>query len=275
MGKKKKQDKLKKQKEKEEKLELRDRDVREKEKKKSEKKKSGKKKQTDAGQSRADENAGRRVGSLYSVGLFRPSSDKKSAKSSSGKKASGAESEKKAPAETKTFRAEPEKQVTAEKKVPGAEPEKKTPAETKTFRAEPEKQVTAEKKVPGAEPGKKAPADAGRGKTGADAPAENAEGKRPGNVSENAEERRNLAAERFRALGDENRLQILALLKDTQLCAGDLLKSLNIVQSTLSHHMKVLTETGIVTCRKQGKWSYYSINSDLIPDLDEMLDKWG
>ena len=245
LGKKKKQDKLKKQKEKEEKLELRDRDVREKEKKKSEKKKSGKKKQTDAGQSRADENAGRRVGSLYSVGLFRPSSDKKSAKSSSGKKASGAESEKKAPAETKTFRAEPEKQVTAEKKVPGAEP------------------------------GKKAPADAGRGKTGADAPAENAEGKRPGNVSENAEERRNLAAERFRALGDENRLQILALLKDTQLCAGDLLKSLNIVQSTLSHHMKVLTETGIVTCRKQGKWSYYSINSDLIPDLDEMLDKWG
>lgn len=99
-----------------------------------------------------------------------------------------------------------------------------------------------------------------------------AAGRSPGHT----QGKNHVAAERFRALGDENRLRILTLLRDDrQLCAGDLLKSMNIVQSTLSHHMKVLTETGIVKCRRQGKWSYYSLNRDLIPDLDEMLDKWG
>lgn len=83
-----------------------------------------------------------------------------------------------------------------------------------------------------------------------------------------------LAAERFRALGDENRLRILALLKERELCAGDLLKSLSIVQSTLSHHMKILAESGLVTCRKQGKWSYYSINVDLREELDDVLGQW-
>ena len=83
-----------------------------------------------------------------------------------------------------------------------------------------------------------------------------------------------LAAERFRALGDENRLRILALLKERELCAGDLLKSLSIVQSTLSHHMKILVESGLVTCRKQGKWSYYSVNADLREELDDVLGQW-
>ncbi len=66
-------------------------------------------------------------------------------------------------------------------------------------------------------------------------------------------------AECFRALGDENRLRILVLLEEKELCAGDILKSMDIVQSTLSHHMKILTEAGLVICRKQGKWSYYSL----------------
>ena len=87
-------------------------------------------------------------------------------------------------------------------------------------------------------------------------------------------DRMRLAAERFRALGDENRLQILTLLEERELCAGDLLKSLSIVQSTLSHHMKILVESGLVTCRKQGKWSYYSLAPQLRGELETLVEQW-
>ncbi len=79
-------------------------------------------------------------------------------------------------------------------------------------------------------------------------------------------------AERFRALGDKNRLQILALLADRELCAGDILGSMDIAQSTLSHHMKILTEAGIVKCRKQGKWSYYSVDRKLRTELKRLAE---
>lgn len=83
-------------------------------------------------------------------------------------------------------------------------------------------------------------------------------------------------AEVLRALGDESRMQILDLLKDQgEMCAGQLLQSVKIVQSTLSHHMKVLTETGIVHCRRQGKWSYYSINKEMLKVISECVMKWG
>jgi len=63
----------------------------------------------------------------------------------------------------------------------------------------------------------------------------------------------------FKAFSDENRLMVLSLLHNGEQCAHDLLEQVNIVQSTLSHHMKVLVESGIVTARKEGKWTYYSI----------------
>ena len=66
----------------------------------------------------------------------------------------------------------------------------------------------------------------------------------------------------FKALGDENRLEILKLIKEKEVCATDILKNVSIGQSTLSHHMKILCECGIVNCRKSGKQTYYSINSD-------------
>ena len=63
----------------------------------------------------------------------------------------------------------------------------------------------------------------------------------------------------FKALGDENRVQILRLLQGGEKCACMLLKELDICQSTLSHHMKILCDAEIVTCRKDGKWMYYSL----------------
>ncbi|HWT76372.1 MAG TPA: metalloregulator ArsR/SmtB family transcription factor [Mobilitalea sp.] len=64
----------------------------------------------------------------------------------------------------------------------------------------------------------------------------------------------------FKAFCDENRLQILELLQSGEKCACVLLEKLNIGQSTLSHHMKILVQSGIVNARNESKWTYYSIS---------------
>ena len=66
----------------------------------------------------------------------------------------------------------------------------------------------------------------------------------------------------FKALGDENRIRIMKLLRTGEKCACKLLEELNISQSTLSHHMKILCDSGIVAGRKEGKWMHYSISSE-------------
>ena len=64
----------------------------------------------------------------------------------------------------------------------------------------------------------------------------------------------------FKALCDEKRLSILELLKGGEKCACVLMEELNIVQSALSYHMKILCESGIVTSRQEGKWTHYTIS---------------
>lgn len=66
----------------------------------------------------------------------------------------------------------------------------------------------------------------------------------------------------FKAFCDENRLQILELLRSGEKCACMLLDDLQITQSTLSHHMKILCDAGIVQGRKEGKWVHYSIDPE-------------
>ena len=75
----------------------------------------------------------------------------------------------------------------------------------------------------------------------------------------------------FKALGDENRIRILKLLKGSEKCACKLLEELNISQSTLSHHMKILCDAEIVTGRKDGKWMHYSICCDGVCQLRSVL----
>ena len=65
-----------------------------------------------------------------------------------------------------------------------------------------------------------------------------------------------------KALGDENRVQIIKMLTGGELCACKILDAFNITQPTLSHHMKILTECNLVNSRKEGKWTYYSINCE-------------
>ncbi|HWQ79330.1 MAG TPA: metalloregulator ArsR/SmtB family transcription factor [Anaerovoracaceae bacterium] len=76
----------------------------------------------------------------------------------------------------------------------------------------------------------------------------------------------------FRAFTDENRVRILELLSKGEQCACILLEDLNISQPTLSHHMKILSDSGIVKSRPVGKWSYYSINTDGCAYASRLLD---
>lgn len=64
----------------------------------------------------------------------------------------------------------------------------------------------------------------------------------------------------FKALCDEKRLSILELLKGGEKCACVLMEELNIAQSALSYHMKILCESGIATSRQEGKWTHYTIS---------------
>lgn len=64
----------------------------------------------------------------------------------------------------------------------------------------------------------------------------------------------------FKALCDEKRLSILELLKGGEKCACVLMEELNIAQSALSYHMKILCESGIVTSRQEGKWTHYTLS---------------
>ena len=63
----------------------------------------------------------------------------------------------------------------------------------------------------------------------------------------------------FKALSDENRIRILKMLRSGEKCACRLLEEMNISQPTLSHHMKILCDAGIVSGRKEGKWTHYAL----------------
>lgn len=66
----------------------------------------------------------------------------------------------------------------------------------------------------------------------------------------------------FKALCDENRIEILRLLKGGERCICTIIEDMDISQSTLSHHMKILVEANFVKSRKDGKWTHYSINKE-------------
>ncbi len=66
----------------------------------------------------------------------------------------------------------------------------------------------------------------------------------------------------FKAFCDENRIRILNMLTSGEKCACKMLDELHVTQPTLSHHMKILCDSGIVVGRKEGKWMYYSISAE-------------
>jgi ArsR family transcriptional regulator len=69
------------------------------------------------------------------------------------------------------------------------------------------------------------------------------------------------------ALSDENRVKILAMLSKKEECACVILDYLGITQPTLSYHMRMLTDSGLVKARRAGKWAFYSLNRDELAQL--------
>lgn len=78
-----------------------------------------------------------------------------------------------------------------------------------------------------------------------------------------------------KALSDENRVKILQILVDGEKCGCKLLEAFEITQPTLSHHMKILCDSGLVEARKEGKWSHYSVNGDVIRAVEKYIHVMG
>jgi len=75
----------------------------------------------------------------------------------------------------------------------------------------------------------------------------------------------------FKALGDETRLQIVDMLKSGTMCACKLLEKFEITQPTLSYHMKMLVDSGLVECEKRGIWNNYKINKEKFDELSNFI----
>lgn len=75
----------------------------------------------------------------------------------------------------------------------------------------------------------------------------------------------------FKALSDETRLRIIDMLSCSELCAGDILASFELSQSTLSYHMKILTDSGVVIARRDGLWTKYRVNEETFSYILEVL----
>jgi len=75
----------------------------------------------------------------------------------------------------------------------------------------------------------------------------------------------------FKALADVNRLMIVDMLSSGELCACRILEKFKITQPTLSHHMKILCDCGLVIGRKSGKWTYYSLDAAKVQEFKTVL----
>ncbi|GEO09412.1 autorepressor SdpR family transcription factor [Segetibacter aerophilus] len=71
----------------------------------------------------------------------------------------------------------------------------------------------------------------------------------------------------FKALNDRTRREILEMLKEGDLTAGDIADKFNISKPSISHHLDLLRQANLVTSSKQGQFIYYSINTTVIDEI--------
>ncbi len=76
-------------------------------------------------------------------------------------------------------------------------------------------------------------------------------------------------AKTLKALSDPNRVKIVDILSCGTLCACDVLEFFDFTQPTLSHHIKVLSEVGLVSTEKKGTWHYYTINYEKVEEIEK------
>ncbi len=74
-----------------------------------------------------------------------------------------------------------------------------------------------------------------------------------------------------KALSDVNRLKIMTMLSDGEKCGCKLLEAFEITQPTLSHHMKILCDSGLVKARKEGKWTHYSLCCETLKEFKTFI----
>jgi ArsR family transcriptional regulator len=79
------------------------------------------------------------------------------------------------------------------------------------------------------------------------------------------------AAQLFHALSDETRLGILDMLREGEQCVCDLQSTFDAAQSRLSYHLKVLREAGLVTDRKDGRWSFYTLVPEALTETHDLV----
>lgn len=75
----------------------------------------------------------------------------------------------------------------------------------------------------------------------------------------------------LKALSDPTRLKILYLLSDDELCVCEIMYALNKPQSSVSHHLNILKNSGFIKGRKEGIWIHYSLKSPKIADMVKKL----
>jgi ArsR family transcriptional regulator len=73
------------------------------------------------------------------------------------------------------------------------------------------------------------------------------------------------------ALADEARVDIVVRLLGGEKCVCDLMDALDAGQSRLSYHLKVLKDAGLVTDRREGRWSYYTLERAAFEEVQELL----
>lgn len=76
----------------------------------------------------------------------------------------------------------------------------------------------------------------------------------------------------LKALADETRLSIIEMLASGELCACKILEHFKITQPTLSYHMKILCESGIVNGRREGAWMKYSLNMEAMHEMKTLFE---
>lgn len=82
-------------------------------------------------------------------------------------------------------------------------------------------------------------------------------------------------AEFYKALGDETRLKILGMLSMHDLCLCEMISGLQSPASTINHHLKILERGNLITYRKEGKFTIYSLRSEITSQLISILKKEG
>lgn len=76
-----------------------------------------------------------------------------------------------------------------------------------------------------------------------------------------------------KALGNETRFAIVRLLLDRKKFCGDLVQELHLPQSTVSHHLKILRNAGLVVAEERGTWVCYEIDQKVLQALKDFIEK--